>query len=158
MNSSKHFCAGVLLLSLLMMLSSCGRTKAEETRAYMFLIAGRNVGKIEINESGVKFLEPKFWDKWGFLKAGGSKFYDDLLPRIPPKSAEVFWEKGGKEYRQTIEVPALPMDLVDKVAHSAKVVSGFEHKDSLILRFEIDPDQETARALWTDVLFPMRGR
>lgn len=158
MNFFKWFYQAVLALGLTMILSACGGTKAEEAKAHVFLIAGRNVGNVEVDEAGVKFSGPKFWHKWGYLEADGLKLYSDLLPRNSPKNAEVFWEKGGRKYQRIIEVPELSMELVDKVANSTKVVNGFEHKGSLILRFEIDPETETARAIWTDVLFPARGQ
>ncbi len=143
------------MISLLVLCSTaCGQDRDEI--AYD-MVAQITTGSA-IKHVAVRFVDIPFYWEWGGLAEGGWKSHSDTEPRRVPKALLLSWEKDGKKFERSFAIEMPRPEMLERIRNSGVNVNGHTFKSNLELRFEISPDENTARVYWHESKFPPLSR
>lgn len=149
-HSRRHLPALALAALLLYGVTACSQDRSE---IVYDMVAAISRGS-SIDHVAVRFVDIPFYWEWGGLAEGGSASYSDVEPRNVPKSLMLTWQKNGEKFEMPFMIEMPPPEMRESIRNSGAEVNGHLFKSNLELRFEISPDQNTARVYWHESKLP----
>ncbi len=117
------------------------------------MVAKISVGP-PVDHVAVRFIDLPFYWEWGGLAEGGWASHSDIEPRKVPKSLVLSWQKSGEKFELPFAIEMPQPEMLESIRNSGVEVNGHVFKSNLELRFEISPNQNTARVYWHESKFP----
>lgn len=136
----------------LLMLSAAACSQGRDEIAYSML--AKISGGPTVEHVAVRFVDVPFYWEWGGLGEGGWASYSDVEPRKVPTSLVLSWQKNGEKFEMPFAIEMPSPEMLESIRNSGVNVNGRVFKSNLELRFEISPDQNTARVYWHESKFP----
>lgn len=136
----------------LLVLSTAACSQGRDEIAYS-MVAKISRGPT-VEHVAVRFVDVPFYWEWGAVGEGGWAKYSDIEPRQVPQSLVLYWEKNGEKFEMPFAVDMPTPEMLESIRTSGVNINGRIFKSDLELRFEISPDQNTARVYWHEDKMP----
>ncbi len=135
-----------LAFAMLLTLSTAACSQGRDEIAYSML--AKISGGPTVQHVAVRFVDVPFYWEWGAVGEGGWKRYSDIEPRQVPKSLVLSWQKNGEKFEMPFVIEMPSPELLESVRNGGVEINGKLFTNELELRFEISPEQNTARVYW----------